>query len=1457
MTSFLKLLRTGITASLLLLVSIVQAQSMGRVPGEYLLHTESEAVLQDILRTSSLWEGQPTGIHLASAPAPQSNIWHLKVDHTVIHEVRFLEYLRSRRGVIAAQFNHIVHWRNTPNDAAFSDQWQWLNTGQTGGTPGADIRITQAWDITTGGLTTQGDTIVIAVVDDGVNLNHPDLTANLWVNHGEIPNNGIDDDGNGYIDDYRGWNTTQENDNIGIGGNHGTPVSGMIGAIGNNTIGVSGVNWVVKIMTIRPISTNEATIVASYNYALTQRKIYNETQGQQGAFVVAINSSWGINYGQPADAPIWCAFYDTMGVHGILNAAATANLNIDIDVDGDLPTACPSPYLISVTSTNHLDQKATAAWGKNSIDLGAPGQAVHTTRNNGNYGNSSGTSFASPLVAGLVGLLYSTPCPYLGGMAIADPAGTALLVKNAILEGVDVIPALQNITLTGGRVNAYKSVLNLLQSCTSCPSPFNIIETVQDATSAWVTWSDPGDAQSFELRWRIEGNTEWNLITAATSPTLLEDLLPGRRIDVQIKAICSDEDSDYTPRSFYTEILCFEPENIGITILDTNAVEISWDNSSTTEYVHLYYREQGENMFLPLGPFTELSALLEDLTPCTNYDFYLEAVCEGGLTGASDTLSFSTPGCADCSNLQVCPSSANSSSSEYIQSVQIGALNNVSGNNGGYAFFPSTGVEFKTNHKYLYTLTPGFPSSQFNQAWRVWIDLNQDGDFDDPGEMIIQAGPSALAMSGLFTMPANALPGATMMRVSMSFSSFPNACGNFSFGEVEDYCIHIALSDEPCDFPDMVTLTAASASSALISWTNIPGTTGYEIEYRPEGGDWTLISKSSPPLQIPGLTACTNYEVRVRSLCDNEESVWSPSLFFVTKGCGACKDLNYCASTTTNSSSQWIQEVHIAGVQHVSGNNGGYGFFDNLPITLFTNFDYELIIKPGTIFGINQNYYRVYIDYNQNGTFNPVSELIGTSDQNNSDEVIFPFEVPNDAVEGTTRLRIVMQSFFSDNSPCISTGTGEVEDYCVQIIAADPPCIPRPVLIDSAYNGGIVLGWKQVIPASVFLVEYRISGEPTWTEVSTTQPGITLSNLASCTDYEVRMRTVCEGDTTEFSPVLKFKSFGCGACRDYDYCELRGQDSSIEWIESVELNTLNHVSGTDNGYAFFEDVTTSLDTGGVYTITVTPGFNGSGFTEQFRAWIDFNQNGEFEPNEIILTGSSDMAVSNTFTVPGVPLGETRLRVVMSFSSTIPTCGNFFYGEVEDYCISLKAGEVPCLIPGWIDTLNVTVSSASVLWDSVETSIGYMLRMRELGATQWAVETALVNNSYVFNNLKECTEYEVQLLSICQNKLSEAETIIFRTACISSLSPSEVSALRAWPNPFSEVPNLEFVIGKSQAYTLQVFDARGVLLSQEQLSLDPGPFHRPLESLRYAPTGLYLVRILEATGATATLRLMKQ
>ncbi|MBL7798853.1 MAG: S8 family serine peptidase, partial [Saprospiraceae bacterium] len=338
------------------------------------------------------------------------NIWLLEVATEETTERLALDWLNRQPDVRAAQYNRLLEYRAMPtgllpNDPLYSQQWHHRNTGAGGGLPGADHSAEEAWNITTGGLTPHGDTIVIAVIDGGIEYTHEDLTENLWVNRLEIPNDGLDNDGNGYVDDYRGWSNFTNNDQIaGVATTHGTPVSALIGARGNNGIGVAGVNWDTKIIFVAG-NSQESVILASYDYVLKARKRYNATNGQEGAFVVAVNCSWGITGGQPADAPLWCTAFDSLGAAGILSVAATANTPVNVDSVGDLPTACPSDYLISVTSLGNNNLKAeNAAWGATMIDLGAYGKDVFTARSGNSYGTVNGTSFAAPQVSGAIGL---------------------------------------------------------------------------------------------------------------------------------------------------------------------------------------------------------------------------------------------------------------------------------------------------------------------------------------------------------------------------------------------------------------------------------------------------------------------------------------------------------------------------------------------------------------------------------------------------------------------------------------------------------------------------------------------------------------------------------------------------------------------------------------------------------------------------------------------------------------------------------------------------------------------------------------------------------------------------------------------------------------------------------------------------------------------------------------------
>jgi subtilisin family serine protease len=431
------------------------------IPGQMIVQLKDVLDLPAIERSMRY-----SGLKTTRILSARLHIVLMEYENRTLDQDAVLAQLKQQPQVINAQHNHIIELRGAqetqPDDALFGSQWNMHNTGQNSGTPGADIDALRAWDITTGGVTVLGDTIVVAVIDGGIELAHEDL--NVFVNRQEIPNNGIDDDGNGYIDDYFGWNAYDDSPSQ-PSSNHATHVAGIIGAKGNNGIGVSGVNWNVKTLSVAGSSSIEATVVAAYSYVYEMRSLYDETNGEKGAFVVAINGSFGVNFGQPANYPIWEAMIDSLGAIGVLTAGATANLDTDVDENGDIPTAFETPYLISVTNTTKTDALYfIAGYGKNSIDLGAPGTLITSSLLGNTYNVRTGTSMATPHVAGTIALLFSAADLVFMTNYKNNPGDFALLMKQYILDGVDTIPSLKNKTVTGGRLNAYNALMNLLSA---------------------------------------------------------------------------------------------------------------------------------------------------------------------------------------------------------------------------------------------------------------------------------------------------------------------------------------------------------------------------------------------------------------------------------------------------------------------------------------------------------------------------------------------------------------------------------------------------------------------------------------------------------------------------------------------------------------------------------------------------------------------------------------------------------------------------------------------------------------------------------------------------------------------------------------------------------------------------------------------------------------------------------
>ncbi len=309
----------------------------------------------------------------------------------------------------------------TPNDPDYPRQWAFPM-----------IKAPDAWDVRTdsGGL-------VVAVIDTGVDYKHPDLTANMWTNPGEIPNNGVDDDGNGVIDDVFGANfVTSTVDGDPMDDNrHGTHVAGTIGAVTNNALGVAGVNWSTKIMALKFLSASgsgsTAGAIRAIDYGIRMKAdIMNNSWGG-GGFSVALRDAIAA-----ADA------------EGILFVAAAGNSNSDNDTRPHYPSSYDVPNVLAVMATDRNDNKAGfSSFGATSVDMGAPGVDILSTIPGGNYDSFNGTSMATPHVAGAAALVWAQ-----------HPGLSHHELKQKLMDKAEVIPALAGTSLTGARLDLFEAI---------------------------------------------------------------------------------------------------------------------------------------------------------------------------------------------------------------------------------------------------------------------------------------------------------------------------------------------------------------------------------------------------------------------------------------------------------------------------------------------------------------------------------------------------------------------------------------------------------------------------------------------------------------------------------------------------------------------------------------------------------------------------------------------------------------------------------------------------------------------------------------------------------------------------------------------------------------------------------------------------------------------------------------
>ncbi|MFD2999073.1 M4 family metallopeptidase [Pontibacter toksunensis] len=377
--------------------------------------------------------------------------------------------------------------------------------------------------------------------------------------------------------------------------------------------------------------------------------------------------------------------------------------------------------------------------------------------------------------------------------------------------------------------------------------------------------------------------------------------------------------------------------------------------------------------------------------------------------------------------LTYCASKGKSNADEWIAGVKVGSFSNTS-TAAGYSDFTGKTISLSAGGTYAFTLTPGYTATAYNEYWKVWIDYNKDGNFEDAGELVYDAGKlNATAVSGNITV-SSAASGTTRMRVSMKYNGAQTVCETFNYGEVEDYAVSFT-APATCAVPASLAATNITASSASLSWAAVSGASSYSVRFRIVGTTtWSSSTLTGTSANATGLAAAKQYEFQVSSTCSSGTSAFSASKTFTT---GAAV-VSYCASKGGNASYEWIDLVEFGGFKNVTGNDGGYKDFTSLTANVARGSSNTIYISTGFSSTAYTEYWKVWIDFNQDGDFEDAGEMVVSGSSTSSSTLSASVNVPSAALLGKTRMRVSMK-YNAAQTACESFGYGEVEDYSVNI----------------------------------------------------------------------------------------------------------------------------------------------------------------------------------------------------------------------------------------------------------------------------------------------------------------------------------------------------------------------------------------------------------------------------------------
>lgn len=1084
------------------------------------------------------------------------------------------------------------------------------------------------------------------------------------------------------------------------------------------------------------------------------------------------------------------AYFHAKNIDQIQNNLVAKTCDIETAITNNPPVITPlttytipkgTAFVLTASATDPEGNPMTYAWEQYdnaSVQI--------TTANLGN--TTSGAAFRSMLPT-------TSPTRYFPRLS-SVLAGT--LNSSTNWEAVPTVARTMNfrVTVRDNHPTANQQQTQYAQQTINVGGngPFKVTSTAgYNNSPAALTWdvvgttAAPYSVDNVKIDYTTNNGTTWTTLIASTpndgtEPVTFTGVPNNTNVKVRVSAI---NNVFYAVASVNVtaSALCTgtPPTNIVVSAITQTQANVTWDAIAGATYV-LQYRPitTPASAWITINGIATTSQLLTGLASSTQYEVQVATVCPSTGQGAfSTSINFTTIGIVYCT--------ANPTSStvyEYISNVTInptGAAPMVSNSSS------STYTDYTTDPTRLVKLIIGstgntvsvakvWPGTQYASGTGVWIDYNRNGIFEASERILNSPSNTTTPVTATFAVPASPPtyngPLTTRMRVILREGGNPDACGTFTWGEVEDYSVQF-IQPVPCTSAAPQNLGAfnVTANLATISWTPATGAT-YVVEYRAvttPASAWIPVSPAPTNsfTTLTGLLEQTLYEFRVAYVCSGTQGTFSSPYQFTTPSMVWCS----AGSTSTATTYAYISNVTTTPTDsYMMSNDSGASNYtdyttDPTKVTVFvrnTANNKVTISKtwPGTTTG--SNYVTVWIDFDRNGIFS-TAEKVYSSPLNATTPVTGTFSVPLTAYNGpyTSRMRVLLHHT-SMTTACGTFVGGEVEDYPVRfkdLTACSTTVAPTNLTVVNITPQSAMVSWMGSTGAT-YSIRYRPVTTPVspWITITSTSTNIMLSPLTEQTQYQVQVANICGTTVGNYSNIVTFTTPAMTWCptTSVNTTFTYGYISNVS-VLPFNAPAMSNASGSSNYTSYTADPTklVNLVIGSANnTITVSRTWSGTPQSSYISIWIDYNRNGTFETTERINT-PAPYNVTNpynfTFTVPltayNGPL-KSLMRVVVHRTSMTTACGNFADGEVEDYAVKfIQLAPCTTAVPSNIAVTNITQTSAAVSWLG-STGATYIVRYREVGSGTWITSAAVPNSPFIITGLTEQTNYEVQVATIC-------------------------------------------------------------------------------------------------------------